>query len=487
MAHPVSPLLILASPAILCAQVGLHWEKPAPKPSQSSQTGQNPSALGQLESLTGKKVDRFKAGPPRPTPRPKQASRPTLNTNQQLGLSFAGSLLGGLFSAALQPAAESGPSAAELAAQEAERRAELQRQQAELQAWAQGYATRMTGLIAAQRQQRTAQGQESLEGLRASLSDGFDRGGDAAPGGGLASALADPPVVDLRHSRTLTPSLLRGPDAVPSLVREADGTRRTTAATSEDLLKRREALQARLKSMMAENGDLRTLGQRFYELEAELARIRAEALRLGSQGRDIQRDMDLWGWWLDGAVQRNLERGSSLLMEVIVPKGTKSGLQTLQKNPQLWNKTLASMAEYNEFCEFIGTVKDRYDGAGEALDWVKAKHSLFQHVDFLATRAELVTDKLEAVSLHYKVGKSILGSTVDLAGELDGWGVILQRQGDAALVLQKQKSVQLRLDAVVRDLQTSRTLIAAKLGVRPEDLIPPQPRPTGLGSVVPPL
>lgn len=478
-------LSLVVAQVHLWAQAGLHWEKPDPKPAQGSQS---PSALGQLESLTGKKVDRFKAGPSRqPAPRPKSTPRPTLNTNQQITLSLAGSLLGNLFSAALQPVGETGPTAAELAAQEAERKAELQRQQAELQAWAQGYTSRMGSLIALQRQQRSAQGQESMEGLRASLSDGFDSGGAAVAGGGLASALADPPVVDLRHSRTLTPSLLRGPDAVPSLVRAADGTRRATPAAAEDLLKRREALQARLKAMMGENGDLRALGQRFYELEAELARIKSEAARLGSQGRDIHREMELWGWWLDGAVQRNLERGSSLLMEVIVPKGTQSGLKTLKQNPKLWNKTLASMAEFNEFCEFIGTVKDRYDGAGEALDWSKAKHSLFQNVDFLATRADLATGKLEAVSLHYKVGKSILGASVDLAGELDGWGAILERQGDAALVLQKQKTLQVRLEAVVQNLQASRTQIAAKLGVRPEDLIPPQASPKGLGATVPPL
>lgn len=485
MRNPVALSFLLAIPAALSAQAGLHWEKPDPKPAT-----QSTDAISQLEALTGQKIDRTKVKTTfqvrQPPPRPKPTPRPTLSTNQQIGLSLAGSLIGGLFSAAFEPAAQTGPTAAELAALEAERQAELQRQRAELQAWASGYTHRMNGLIAMQRQHRSAQNQESLEGLRASLSDGFDTGGAPAAGGGLASALADPPVVDLRNSRTLTPSLLRGPDAVPSLVREADGSRRTAPATPEDLLKRREALQARLKAMMAENGDLRTLGQRFYELEAELARIKAEAARLGGQGRDIRREMDLWGWWLDGAVQRNLERGSSLLMDVIVPKGTKSGLKTLEQNPKLWNKTLKSMGEYNDFFEFIGTVKDRYDAAGEAVDWMKAKHSLFQNVDFLASRAELVSDKLETVSLHYKVGKALLGASVDLAGELDGWGAILERQGDAALVLQKQKTLQVRLEAVVRDLQASRTQIATKLGVKPEDLIPPAAR-RGLGSNVPPL
>ena len=43
------------------------------------------------------------------------------------------------------------------------------------------------------------------------------------------------------------------------------------------------------------------------------------------------------------------------------------------------------------------------------------------------------------------------------------------------------------MTGLVGDLKGSRELIAGRLGVRPEDLIPIQAKPKGLGSLVPPL
>ena len=237
---------------------------------------------------------------------------------------------------------------------------------------------------------------------------------------------------------------------------------------------------------MAENKDLRVLGQRFYELEAQLTKLKREATGLGSDGRAIQRDMDYWGWRIDQATQACMERGTSLCTDVLLPKGTAAGLKRLQQNPKLWTKFLHTLTEVNEFSEFATTVSDRYDAAGEAMDWVKAKHSLMQNVDFIATNLQNVSSKLEPVSLHWTVGKTLLGTSVDLVAELDGWGAILERQGDAALTLQKQKVLMVRMEAVVRQLQQSRIQMAAQLGVRPEDLIPPAAR-RGLGSEVTPL
>ncbi len=473
----ISPLfLALALPVALSAQVGLHQGKPDPKPASQ----ESPSALSQLEAITGQKVDRSKVGTSfkvrkPPPPRPKTVSRQTLANQQNAAL--LGGIFGSLLAQALQPAGPSGPDPAELARIEAERQAALRQEQAELQAWASAYSSRMNALVEHQRQQRTSQNQESLEGLRASLSDGWDTGKAPASGGGLAAALSDPaPVVDLRGSRTLTPSLLR----------EANGTRRTTPVSTDDLIKHREAAQARLKAMMEENQDLRLLGQRFYELEAELDRLKRQAAGLGSEGRAIQRDMDYWGWRLEQATQAAMERGTSLLTGVIIPKGTSAGLKRLQKNPKLWNQTVQSLSDINDFSEFATTVADRYDAAGQALDWVQAKHNLMKNVDFIATNLQHVSSRLEPVSLHWEVGKALVGTSVDLAAELDGWGVILERQGDVSLVLQKQKVLQGRLEAVVRQLQASRSQLAAQIGVRPEDLIPPAAR-RGLGSGVAPL
>lgn len=463
----------------LGAQAGLTWGKPDPKPAQGTQ-GQG--ALDQLEAITGQKVDRSKVGTSfkvrKPPPaRPKAGHRAQSSANLQAA-SLVGSIFGSLLAQALQPTGPTGPSPEELARIEAERQEALRQEQAELQAWAQSYSSRMNALVAQQRQQRASQNQGNLEDLRASLSDGWDSGRAPATGGGLAAALSDPApaVVDLRGSLSYTPSLLR----------EANGTRRTTPVSADDLIKRREAAQARLKAMMEENQDLRLLGQRFYALEAELDRLKRQARDLGSDGRALQREMDYWGWRIEQATQACMERGTSLFTGVILPKGTSAGLKRLQGNPKLWGQTVQSLSDINDFSEFASTLADRYDAAGQALDWVQAKHNLMQNVDFIASNLGSLSSKLEPLSLHWQVGKTLVGTAVDLAAELDGWGAILERQGDAGLILQKQKVLKGRIEALVRNLQASRTQIAAQLGVKPEDLIPPQTR-QGLGSVVPPL
>ena len=475
MRRPAISILAIFLPALLRAQIGLHNEAPPPKP----QSSQSQSALSLLESITGQKVDRSKVQTtfkiPKPPP-PKLKPVPWINTTSGQNAQLLVGIFGSLLEQALQPSGPAGPSPADLARAEAERQQAHQQELAELQAWAGAYSAQMNALVQSQRQRRSAQGQESMEGLRASLSDGWDSGRAPMAGGGLAAALSDPMVVDLSGSRTFTPSLLR----------EANGTKRTTPISADDLLKRREDAQARLKAMMVENKDLRVLGQRFYELEAELAKLKRQATGLGSDGRAIQRDMDYWGWRIDQATQACMERGTSLFTDVLLPKGTAAGLKRLQQNPKLWSKFLHSLSEVNEFSEFAITVSDRYDAAGQTVDWVQAKHGLMQNVDFIATNLQNVSSKLEPVSLHWTVGKAIVGTSVDLAAELDGWGAILERQGDAALTLQKQKVLMVRLEAVVQQLQQSRTQMAAQLGVRPEDLIPPAAR-RGLGSEVTPL
>ncbi len=473
MHRPALSVLAVFVSTLLRAQIGLHNEAPPPKP-QSNQGG---DSLSLLESLTNTKVDRSKVGTSfqvKKTVIPKLKPVPWINTTSGRNATMLVGIFGDLLSQALTPPSPTGPSPAELARIEAERQAALQREQAELQAWTNRYATRMNGLIEHQRQERTAQNKDSLEGLRASLSDGFD----SAAGGGLAGALSDPaPVVDLSQSQTFTPSLLR----------EANGTKRTKPITADDLLKRREAAQARLKRMMAENKDLRLLGQRFYELEAQLERLKRQAASLGSEGRAIQRDMDFWGWRIDQATQACMERGTSLLTDIIIPEGNSAGLARLKKNPKTFNRLVQACSQLNDYTEFTSTLGDRYDAAGQALDWPKAKHTLMENVDFIASNLQNVSPVFKPVSTTWNLGKTIIGTSVDLAAELDGWGAILERQGDVSLILQKQQALKRPLETMIRDLQASRAQIATQLGVKPEDLIPVQARPKGLGSNVTPL
>lgn len=474
-------LLVVAAPIPAVAQaVFVDTTHPQPQTqTQTTTTGQD--AISQLEAIGGGKIDRTRVDTsfkvPRPRPKPKPVGT-RVNVSNQIATNLMGGILDNLFSDLLASGSK-GQDAAELARLEAERKADQQRQQAELQAWANSYCSHMNAMVGQQRQQRSAENQASMESLKASLSDGWDTPKPGGAVGGLAADLADPlpEAVDLRGSATLTPSLLR----------EADGRKRTSPITADELLKRRQDAQARLQRMMEENKDLRLLGQRFYELEAELQRLKRQAGSLGTEGRIIQREMDYVGWRIDQATQACLERGTSLLTDTLLPKGTEAAMLRLKKNPKLWNQTLQSFSDINEFSEFTSTLGDRYDAAGQALDWFQAKRNLMKDIDFIASNVKNVSSRLEPLSLHWEVGKTLVGTSVDLAAELDGWGAILERQGDTRLLLQKQQALGKRIEVVVEELQRSRSQLAARLGVKPEDLIPSQAKPRGLGSVVPPL
>jgi hypothetical protein len=426
------------------------------------------SALGQLESMTGQKVQRFKGtssyhGPSQPT-------------SEQQVARMMGGLFGQLLTEVFQTPA--GPDPAQTARAEALRQASLQREQQALLAWAAAYSERMNQLLTEQRQRRANQNQDSLEGLSTALSDPWNGGGPAAQPSGLAAALSDPaPAVDLRDSRTLTPSLLRG----------ENGALRAANVTVDEVLKRREEAQARLKAMMEENKDLKVLGQRFYELEDQLSRLKAEAARLGSDGRALTRDFDAWGWQVDKAVHNALERGVSLLTGTLVPEGTADGLKTLRKNPKTWNDTLKALSQIHDFADFVTEMGDRYDAGRQAVDWVRSKRNLYKDLDFLATNLQYASKTWKPLSTQWELGKNIVGSGLDVAQELDAWGNMNSAQGDLKLLKVRQQVLQTRLTELVGQLQKSRGTLATQLGVHPEDLIPVIPAQKGLDSFVPGL
>lgn len=430
------------------------------------------SALGQLESMTGQKVQRFQGSssyrkqitlpvPSRTTPK-----TPRLTPDQRAASLLAG-VFGGILSRALQPGPRSGSGTAlhdeqraQLEARLAQQRQEaLARDQQALRAWAQDYSSQLN-------QQLLSQRGGSLEGQVAAQSGLWD-GGARAPGG-------DPSVVDLSDARALTPGNLKEPPA-PKPV------------TVDEVLARRAEAQARLQRMMTENGDLNVLGQRFYELENELARLREEAARLGSDGRQLMREHEAWGAQVDRAVQNSLERGASLLTGTIIPEGTADGLKTLRQNPKVWNGTLEALSQVNDFTDFVTERADRTIAAREAVDWVQAKQTLFQNVDYIATNLSQVSKAWKPLSMQWELGKNIVGSGLDVAQELDAWGNMKGAAGDQLLLAQRQKALMGKMTTLVGQLQTSRETLAAQLGVRPEDLIPTQAKPKGLGSTVPRL
>ncbi len=170
-----------------------------------------------------------------------------------------------------------------------------------------------------------------------------------------------------------------------------------------------------------------------------------------------------------------------------MPEGTADGLKTLRKNPKVWNGTLEALSGVNDFTDFVTERADRATAARDAVDWAQAKQSLFQNVDYIATNLSQVSKAWKPLSMQWELGKNIVGSGLDVAQELDAWANQKGAAGDQALLSQKQKVLTGKMTALVEQLQASRSALAARLGVRPEDLIPVQAQPKGLGSTVPRL
>ncbi len=436
------------------------------------------SAIGDLEAASRQKVQRFQSSGSmniKPVQRPSQTRTPVPNPSARLMTGVFGQMLSSAFQAT--PASVTTTSAARDSAQmqlevklEQQRQDDAERGQQELRNWADNYSSQLNRALDAQQR-----GDATLEDVSAAASGPWD--GRSAPNlrGELPIMLDAPAVVDLSQSKTLTPSLLR----------DAKGAKRTQV-TADEVLKRRELAQEKLKRMMEENKDLKTMGKRFYELEDELSRLKREATHLGTEARTLQRDFDGWGWQVDKAVQDALQRGLSLLTGTIVPDGTSDGLKTLRKNPKLWGETMESLASIHDFSEFVNEMGDRFEAAKQAIDWAQAKRNLSKDLDFVASNLGNANPAWKAMSTQWELGKSIVGSGLDVAQELDAWGNMNNAQGELKLVKVDQQIVQRKMGVLIGELQKSRTAIADKLGLKPEDLIP-APKPTGLGSNVPPL
>ena len=416
------------------------------------------SAIGQLEQMTGQKIDRFEGGSAYGHGTSKTNSG--LTQDRQIA-DILGGLLGQMLTKALEPP-KGGMSAAQVAQAQKLQQEAVERQQQQLHAWAASYSQQMNRLLSDQRQRRSKEDEESLENLSAALSSPWDGGPGVSPSGGLASALSDPaPVVDLSGSKTFTPSLLRAENGAP----------RSAKVTPDEVLKRRAEAQARLKAMMEEDKDLKRLGQRFYELESRLSYLKRSAACLGSQGRNIAGDFDAWGLQVDGAVQNSIERGVSLVTGTLIPESTAEGLKTLHENPKTWNSTLEAISQINDFVDFVNEMGDRYDFGRQTIDWVKAKRNLYKDMDFIASNLGNVSKAWKPLTMQWELGKNIIGSGLDVAQELDAWGNMNEAEGDLTLLKVRQQALQARMSELVHALQASRAVLASRLEVNPEDLI----------------
>ena len=194
------------------------------------------SALGQLEEITGQKVDTFQSSSsyqPAPAVKTQSSTQNSLQTSQQMQMTeMLGSMLGDMIFKSLFSSPGTGADAVAAAEAEKQHQLQLEAQQKALQAWAANYSRHMNQMLNQQSQRRAQEDSDSLENLTSAFSAPWDgRQGTAPPSsGGLASALADPePVVDLSDSQSFTPSLLRTKTA-PCAPRRSRPTRCSSAA-----------------------------------------------------------------------------------------------------------------------------------------------------------------------------------------------------------------------------------------------------------------
>ena len=136
------------------------------------QVSHSQSAIGQLEDITGQKIQRYNVKSPNTPGMPKSPAG-------SMGLMLFQSLLG----EALNAGADSQASAQQAA------------QRAELQAWMAQEQQRLTAMVAQQRVRRDQDDKASMEEMAKAMGSGFDT---PMPKSDLASALSDPNVVDLR-------------------------------------------------------------------------------------------------------------------------------------------------------------------------------------------------------------------------------------------------------------------------------------------------
>lgn len=366
------------------------------------------------------------------TPRPK----PALSMEQQLQVQLVGGLLQGLVSAILDDGSQS--AAAQAAA------AERQRQEAE----------RLRLRAAAVQQQRAAREHEnarSLEDLSSALSDPWvgnaGTGAVRIAGRGVVQPIAAP---------------LPPPPPPPTA---------------------QEAASARLARLAAENADVAVLANRLGSLEERLADLRARTMAFKREMNGEVRELDAWGNEVGRVVDDAYERGLSLATEGLFALSPVAlgRLGEVQSNSRAWNRLTGMLKEVDAAAHGI---KDTSDLVTERLDdarWALGKREFSEDVKFLAGKLG---------GRYGELGVSILTSAQSIRTELQAMKAI--ERGAAAVAAGPAQLARFKAeyDVLLKDVKSARVAVSAATGIDAKDLVrgaPPQQRPTGLGSYVPPI
>lgn len=391
------------------------------------QVSHSQSAIGQLEQMTGQKIQRS-------------------NVNSSMSQT-PGEIVGlMLFQAIISEA---------LNANAADNSQAAVQQRVELEAWLKGEQRRLNNLIKQQRARRDVEDKASMEEIAKAMGSGFDT---PMPNSDLASALSDPNVVDLRDYPVDQPLVVRNLKQAPSgLPFQSPAARK-------------------LQKMIKENQDVRKLFERQRRLEGQLAAIQQWGKNLQNRSETVAKNFDEYEKWLISVsgetlmegVSLALMQGANLAWKLTEEKITKAMGQTmldrltdLRNNPVEYKKTLQALDDISEIVSMTS----------DSVNYAVSEKKLMDALD-------LIGENLPRSS-YYTLGRSIVDSSMVISKECKimsetrkledanayGGGLKL---GQA--YWQNQKKIDQELGGLIKAIQENREQLAKEIGVLPGSL-----------------
>lgn len=384
---------------------------------------------------------------------PEVAPAPPLHPSQQMALTLVGGLFNSLFSDLFDEGDRGAAAAAAAAAERARREAEARA------AWEAAERRRLAALVATQRRKRDAENEASLESLRAAMGEGFD----TAPKDPLEAALSDPAVVDWRGKQGVVQPISPPPPPVAQ-------------AEIEKAARRAAERRARYEKMVQENADAKVLADRLSELEKRQEEVREQLVELKRGARRSVRMFEAAEDDVREATTAAMERGLSMVVDALMAgKDWAVGhLKTVRSNSELWKETLQSVEGVDRIAGWI-------EQANEDIDWLKAKRDLLKDLEYLGERVGIL-------GTHWKLGKSIVLSGMEIRQELQAMRTIREQEGLTEAYRARLEELTGKNRRLVEEVRRAREELARKLGVSVDQIPRPdhEPKPpTRLGVPVP--
>jgi len=384
------------------------------------------SAIGQLETMTGTKIDRSHT----------KSTAPSFG--EQMAATMMESFLQGLMSSAF--------------GNDAARQAELERQRLEAERLAEIERQRKLEHARSERSRWDAESRESSTRRRSMLGD------PSASSDVVSDILGDPDVVDLRGSKTLTPKLLREPEE------KTTGTPITETPAANPLGGQLEEF----KNMVAQNRDPAQLNTLLEDLRSQLSIETSRMKRMLDHQQFSVREIEDAGAQIQQASDNALERGVSLAADWMVDMSTDKLHATITKSLEAGTRTIESTQAASAVYAAGKAVPPTVDAAemlkGETVgDRLAAMYNVAEASGFFEDVAD---NALKRYKDYLKYGKAIVDSAVDVTTEIVNMRRIAQHEASLEAYNQAFARMEPRVRTLVEKINITREAIAAADGYR---------------------